>query len=90
MRVTGRAEADRAGADPVVAGRAAADRAEVRVGRPGDSAAFVAGTNGFGSKDSSSAPAGAESADPGAPAPNQPPAGASDCLASGIVAPGRR
>ncbi|MEU8237502.1 hypothetical protein AB0C07_04585 [Actinoplanes missouriensis] len=77
-------------ADRAVAGRAVADRVEVRVGRPGDSAAFVAGTNGFGRNDSSSVPAGAESADPGAPAPNQPPAGASDGLASGIVAPGRR
>ncbi|MEU4560353.1 hypothetical protein AB0F72_18400 [Actinoplanes sp. NPDC023936] len=67
-----------------------ADRAEVRVGRPGDSAAFFAGTNGLGRNDSSSATTGAEPADPDAPAPNQPPAGASDCLASGIVAPGRR
>ncbi|WP_433828766.1 hypothetical protein ACQP2E_05405 [Actinoplanes sp. CA-015351] len=76
-----------------------ASRADVRAGSPVDaprdssgaffSAAFLAGTNGLGMNDSSSATTGT-SDDPGAPAPNHPPSGASDCFASGIVAPGRR
>jgi hypothetical protein len=78
---------DRAGErEPCRGGIVVRARLDVRLGRPG----VVAGTNGLGRNDSSSAETDASPlGESCAPALNHPPAGAS-VGASGIVAPGRR